>query len=47
VRLWSKAYTRTMLLHETGDGTPSDTEEVGHLAQAVIVSIIEESYLLS
>jgi len=36
-----------MFLDETGDGAPSDTEQVGHLVQAVILSVIEESYLLS
>jgi hypothetical protein len=36
-----------MLLGETGDGASSKAEQVGHFVQAVIVSVIEESYLLS
>lgn len=47
VRLRREAQPRAVLLHEAGDGAPSDIEEFGHLVQSVVVMFISESNLLS
>lgn len=47
VRPGREAETGAALLHEAGDGAPSDIEEFGHVVQSVIVMFISESNLLS
>jgi len=42
-----EAETGAALLHEAGDGAPTDIEEFGHPVQSVIVMFISESDLLS
>ena len=47
VRQRREAQARAALLHEAGDGAPTDSEEFGHVVQSVIVMFISESDLLS
>ena len=47
VRLRREAYTRAVLLDETGDGAPTDIEEFGHPVQSVIIIFVSESNPLS
>ena len=47
VRTRREAYARPALLHEAGDGAPSDIEQFGYFVQSVIVMFISESNLLS
>lgn len=47
VRSGREAEPGAALLHEAGDGAPTDSEEFGHVVQRIIVMFISESNLLS